>query len=194
MNYELDYEKEAFILAWSASIWKRIWRCIFLYCDHQNVPISSNIMLKCLKYNLLCPTGIVSQLLPYLEKAFRQGFLMPKEYEGNEYVKRAIRLFGEAYKIVQTQEVNLKEKQNFIKDYCSTLCIDKEEDRKKEEADIISFPNYKCNNDDNKNNKNNKHECSFCELVDAWDIDLSLYVPSSDLHALIFKSLFNTLI
>ena len=187
-NIDLNFERRAFVLAWSASIWKRIWRCAFLYCEHQNIAVTSTIILKCLKYNLLCPTGIVAQLLPYLEKAFLQGFLMPREYEKNEYVKRAIRLFGEAYRIVKnTNEVENKEKEGdkitFMRDYSSTVCTDKEKYRKEEETDILAFPGFILN----KNS--NKHYCSFCELVDAWDIDLTLYTPQSPTHAILLQTL-----
>lgn len=196
-NIDLNCEKEAFVLAWSASIWKRIWRCILLYCNHQNISVTSTIMMKCLKYNLLCPTGIVFQMLPYLEKAFLQGFLMPREYEKNEYVRRAIRLFGEAYRIVKLSNDNIEvdniqknegEKILFMRDYSSTISTDKEQYRKEEEEDILAFPGFTSTN--SKNNTNNtKHQCSFCELVDAWDIDLTLYTTQSSIHTILLQTL-----
>jgi hypothetical protein len=183
-NFELNCEKNAFVLAWSASIWKRIWRCVFLYCDHKNIPITSSIVIKCLKYNVLCPTGIVAQILPFLEKALVQGFLMPKEYEKNEYVKRAIRLFGEAYRIVKDSNSENNEKKAFIREFSSTICTDKEQYRREEEKDIISIPGFI-----SKNINSTKHYCTFCDLVDAWDIDLSLYTPQSYTYAILLQNL-----
>lgn len=183
------YEKLAFILAWSASIWKRIWRCAYVYCEHQNKEVTSDIILKCLKYNLLCPTGIVSQMVPSLETALSKGFLMPKEYENNEYVKRAVRLFGDAYKIakIEGEEEQKKEIINFISSFAATISQDKEESKKKEIGDILS-----------KVDKKGifygaGHKCNFCDLVEAWDINLSLYIPPTQLHALLLCSLLKIL-
>jgi hypothetical protein len=189
-NFESNNEKEAFLLAWTASIWKRIWRCMYLYCNHKNIPVSTAILLKCLKYNLLCPTGIVSQLIPQLEKAFKQGFLMPKEYENNEYVKRAIRLFGEAYRIANITDLEKREKEesDFIHNFSSTICTDKEEYIKKEEVEIISFPHFEISPN------TQTHSCSFCELVDAWDIEITLYTPPTPLHASLFQTIFHAFI
>ena len=146
-------EKYAFILAWTAVIWKRIWRCAYLYSEHQNIPLNTDVILKCLKYNLLSPTGIVKEILPSLEKALTQGFLMPNEYEKNKYVKNAVKLFGESYKISKNQ----KGEKEFIKNYSSK--IDEKEDK-----DILNV----------KTDKKDSH-CEFCHLISVWDIELGLY-------------------
>jgi len=148
----MQQEKYAFILAWTAVIWKRIWRCSILYSEYQNIPINTDIILKCLKYNLLSPTGIVEEILPSLEKALTQGFLMPKEYEKNKYVKNSIKLFGEAYRIARHE----KGEKEFIKKYASEFTED-------DDKDIIS-QKLDC-----------KDKKEFCQLVDSWNIELGLY-------------------
>ena len=179
-----DFEKQAFILAFSASIWKRIWRCMYVYCDHQKIDINTSILLKCFKYNLLCPTGIVNKLLPYLEKAIKNGFLMPKEYENNEYVKRAIRLFAEAYKISKNDEK--KKEKDFILNYASSIYTDNEKYKREEISDILNFPEFTEKN-------TNKHTCSLCELIEAWDISLALCTPRTELEALMQYNLLKVL-
>ena len=148
-----EEEKYAFILAWTAVVWKRIWRCAYLYSEHQNIPVNTDVVLKSLKYNLLSPTGIVEEILPSLKKALTQGFLMPKEYEHNKYVKKAVKLFGETYRISK----NRTGEKEFINNYVSTF-------DEKEDDDILNI--YA--------DKKDSH-CSFCHLVDSWNIELGLY-------------------
>jgi len=167
MERTLEKEKYAFILAWTASIWKRILRCAYLYSEHQNIPINNDIILKSLKYNLLSSTGIVKELLPSLKKALIQGFLMPKEYEDNKYVKRAVKMFGEAYKISMSETGELE----FIKKHASVF--DKDEDK-----DILNV----------KTEAEESH-CSFCKLMDVWNIDLGIYEFKDNFQIIILYSL-----
>ena len=152
-------EQYAFISAWSASIWKRIWRCAIIYSKHQNIPITHDVVLKCFKYNILSPTGIVQEMLPSLKQALKQGFLMPKEYGINKYVKRAVALFGEAY----SEKLNIKE-------YAHKM----DETNKEEYKDILGV---RCD-------KKDEH-CCFCQLIKVWDIDLNLFEFEDNYHALL---------
>lgn len=171
MKTNLYNEKYAFILAWTAVIWKRILRCAYLYSEHQNIPINNDVILKCLKYNLLSPTGIVQEIMPSLEKALTQGFLMPKEYEKNKYVKSAIKLFGDTYKISKDQ----KGEKEFIKNYSSQVS-------EKDDSDIL---NVKAENKDS--------HCSFCYFIDVWDIQLGLYEFPNSYYVILLYTLLKIL-
>lgn len=184
----LNKEKYAFILAFTASIWKRIWHTMILYCEHQCCTISTVSLLKSLKYNLLSPTGIVSELEPFLEKALTDGFLMPKYYKSNSYVERAIRLYGDTYKISSIEDsIKRKEEEiKFIKDYVSSVFTEDETKKDKERDDIIkNFENFKM--------ENGKHVCEFCDLIDIWDIDVSLLQIKYPIHNIIATSLIKCL-
>jgi hypothetical protein len=135
MEPKLDEEKHSFILAWSAVIWEKIWSCAYTYSEYRNVSINNNVLLKCLKYNLLSPTGILKDMLPSLKLALTQGFLMPKEYENNKYVKKAVSLFGEAYRISKDPNRKVKEKE-FIQNLSSKLETEKNQ---KELCDLIDI-------------------------------------------------------
>ena len=165
-----EQERYAFILSWTAVIWRRIWRCSNIYSEYFNIPINTDIILKCLKYNLLSPTGIVEEILPSLEKALTQGFLMPKEYEQNKYVKNAIKLFGEAYRIARYE----KGEKEFIKNYTSEFNDDTDENK-----DI-----FREKIQDRK---------EFCELVDSWNIELGLYEFKDNIRPILLYSLLKTL-
>lgn len=162
----MQQEKYAFILSWTAVIWRRIWRCSIIYSEYFNIPINTDIILKCLKYNLLSPTGIVEEILPSLEKALTQGFLMPKEYEKNNYVKNAIKLFGEAYRISRLE----KGEKEFIKNYASEFV-----DENENENELI------------------KDKKEFCQLVDSWNIELGLYEFTDNLRPILLYSLLKIL-
>jgi len=142
-----EEEKRAFILAWKIVIWKKIWFCMQLYCDHNHIPISTNSY----------------QMLPLLKRALNQGYLMPNEYKDNEHVKNAISLFGKTYKLSKSGDSEHKLMSEYIKkDY---------EKYKK----IYTKPH-----EDN---------CNFCKLIEAWDIEIGLYIPQDEYHSLLIKSI-----
>jgi len=174
---EIDQEKYSFILAWSASIWKRILNCVDIYSKHQNLDINADIVMKCLKYNILSPTGIAEEMLPSLKLALTQGFLLPKEYEKNKYVKRAVSLFGEAYNIskIPDKYIRKKKEKEFIKQHSCDI-------DKNEEKDILKI----------KSDKKDAH-CSFCQLVKVWDIELGLYTFKNPYHSLLIYTLLSIL-
>ena len=162
-------EKNAFILAWKVVIWKKIWSCMQLYCDHNNIPISSNSFLKSLKYNLLSPEGIANEMLPLLKKALTQGFLIPKEYENNDHVKKAISLFGKTYKICNSDDKNLEYElisKYIMEDYDKYTEI------------------YDKKHDDN---------CFFCKTIESWDIEIGLYIPNDNYHSMLIYSIISPL-
>lgn len=178
-------EKYAFVLAFAATCWKRIWVSAILYCKHQKIPLSTSVILKCLKYNLLCLNGIFYEIEPYLKKALIQGFLMPKEYEKKPYVKRAVQLFGETYKISKLKDQSEKKKAElkFINNYAFDITLDKNKDNEMKDI-ITNIPNYKENAD--------KH-CSFCELIELWDIEIGIYEFKNIYQELIIYSLLQIL-
>ena len=181
----MQEEQTAFVLAWSATILKRILTCTYLYCEHQKIDIDSTVFLKCLKYNLFAPTGIVAELVPYLQKAFKQGFLMPKEYNDNECVKKAIRLFGEAYRLttVKDKESQKREATLFLEKVLESFSS--EVKNKKEIAAILNLPNFW--------SKDNTHSCLYCQLVDNWNLDFSLFTSDSKYHAILLYTLISLL-
>ncbi len=174
----------AFLISWSAIVLKRIVRCSYLYCEHQKIDLDAKVLLKSLKYNLFAPTGIVFQLIPYLEKALKNGFLMPKEYSDNDAVKKAVRLFGDAYRISQISDIEnqKKEANTFLIKVLETF---KESDNEKENKEILSIPNFK--------RSENPHSCTLCELIDAWDIDVSLCNFHTHAHSLLLYTLLQIL-
>jgi hypothetical protein len=178
-------ENAAFCLAWTGIILKRILTCTYLYCDHQKIDIDSTIFLKCLKYNLFAPTGIVAELVPYLQKAFTQGFLMPKEYNDNECVKKAIRLFGEAYRLtsIKDRETQKKEANLFLEKILESFSS--EVKNKKEISLILNLPGFV--------SKENPHICTYCELIDSWNIDFSLFSSDTKYHAILLYTLISLL-
>ena len=156
-------EKYAFTLAFIAIFWKRILSTTILFCKHQNINFKSSEILKCLKYNLLSPTGFFYEVEPYLKKAFKNGFLMHGEFKDNIYIKEAIQLFGETYKIskIEGEEERKKYEMKFI--YNFGYDAFNEDEKNNEYKDIIkNIPNFK-ENIENIENIENKH-CTFCEL------------------------------
>lgn len=181
----MDIERKTFILCFTTIIWKRIFACLILYCKEKNKQDTSEDLMKCLKYNLLAPSGIYNKLKPYIIKCLTQGFLMPKEYQGNPYVKEAIFLFRDAYNICKLASLTdesaddkryiSKKEKDFIIDYCCKV-FHKNKYGIQEEQDIIS---------------DIKVPYSFTDLVDVWDIEMSL-VKSEDSYFDIFRySLFS---
>ena len=161
----MDLEKNSFLLCFTAIIWKRIFSCLITYCEHKSIPLNSNDILKCLKYNLLAPSGMVEKLKPYIIKSLVNNFLMPKDYENNDYVKNAIKLFSQAYRISKLN--NNKKEIDFIHLYASKAFIENAENEQ-EIKDLIN---------DTIIDKN--MESNFVELIDLWDIELGL-VDSDD--------------
>lgn len=178
-------ESVAFCLSWSATILKRILTCTYLYCEHQKIDIDGTSFLKCLKYNLFAPTGIVTELVPYLQKAFQQGFLMPKEYNDNECVKKAIRLFGEAYRLttIKDQESQKKEASLFLEKVLQSFSADVK--NKKEIAAILNLPGFY--------SREYPHSCLYCQLVDNWNLDFSLFGTGTKYHAILLYTLLSLL-
>ena len=162
----MDLEKNSFLLCFTAIIWKRIFSCLVVYCEHKSIALNSNDILKCLKYNLLAPTGLVERLKPYIIKALINNFLMPKDYEDNVYVKNAIKLFSQAYRISELH--NKKKEIEFIHSYASKAFLESAENEQ-EIKDLIT---------DVVNDKNTDFD-KIVNLIDLWDVELGL-VNSDD--------------
>lgn len=159
---EISIEKQAFVLSFLAIIWRRVLITVYIYCQHNSVPISSNVVLKCLKYNILSPTGIGNTLKPYLSKALDVGFLMPEDYRGNVYAERAVKLFNETYTILKRND---RSEMNFVHDYAASAFEKTNQFWKEETEDTIIPP---------ENTNENDHSCKLCSLIDSWDVNLGL--------------------
>lgn len=162
-NTQISQEQHAFILCFLAIIWRRVLITVYLYCNHNGVTMSSNVVLKCLKYNVLAPTGIGNDLRPYLTRALDVGFLMPEEYKNNIYAERAVKLFGDAYKIINN---NKGEEMNFIHEYAASSFEKTSKMFRKELIDT--------NLSDSEIEEEPKHSCKLCNYIDLWDINLGL--------------------
>jgi hypothetical protein len=197
-NYHNSHNTNALILCFSAIIWKRIFSCLFVYAKYKNIPLSTTDLLKCLKYNLLAPTGLVQKLRPYLLKALTDGFLMPQDSEKDPYVKKAISLFGEAYKVALKEDK--KQETHFIHKYASNIFSDEDYSIAQNEVEAVdlikdiysnipkdiysnipkdiysNIPKDIYSNipKDIYSNIDEDVYIKYCELIDAWDVDLSL--------------------
>ena len=140
-----------FILCFLTVIWKRIYVCSIFYSENKKIPLTGNIIMKSLKYNLFSPIGILEKIKPYLERALTIGFLMPNEFKHDPNVSEAIYLFGKAYSIYEKEQDWMQEK-NFIIENIADF--DYEGEKKQLSEDII-------------------------ELMDSWDIDIRL-IPNKD--------------
>jgi hypothetical protein len=173
-NSHNSHNTNALILCFSAIIWKRIFSCLFVYAKYKKIALSTADLLKCLKYNLLAPTGLVQKLRPYLLKALADGFLMPQDSEKDHYVKKAIFLFGEAYKVAL--EENKKQETHFIHKYASNIFSDEEYNIAQNEIEAVDLIKDIYSNipKDIYLNPSEDVYVKYCELIDAWDVDLSL--------------------
>ncbi len=106
---------KTFILAFMAIIWRRVWITTAIYCEHNKINISKEVVLKALKYNIFSRAGIGNTLKPYIAKALSDGFLMPKFYEKSIYATRAVKLYKPAHAIVKLR--NRKDELDFLKTY-----------------------------------------------------------------------------
>ena len=154
-----EKEKKAFLLCFTAVIWRRIFCTMILYNNLRKLPSDSENLLKCLKYNLLAPTGFVNEIKPYILKTLKNGFLMPGDYKDNMYVKRAIKLFGDAYQIYK-KGGNNKEEKKFVSSYISDVFFNSFNEKNQEIIDCI-----------------NTGTENICDLIDSWDIELGLVPP-----------------
>jgi len=201
---EVTKEQNAFILSFLAIIFRRVWITAKIYSLHQNHPIDANMFLKCLKYNVLAETGIGNLLKPFLVKALTEGFLMPNDYKGNVYAERAVKLFGEAYKICTKHNHSKDEELNFIHGYASSALIDMQNallDNRKEAldlmADVTTVPNPSYDNlsDDleNLSLSEKKHHCELCHLIDLWDLKMELIYSEDPYNNVIITGLLRAL-
>lgn len=170
----MDIERKTFLLCFTTIIWRRIFCTMLVYNDEKKS--YENNLLKCLKYNLLAPNGIVNILKPYIIKCLKNKFLMPNEYRCNETVKNAINLFGSIYKILK-RDINVeREITKYIINYASRI----EENKGAEMIDCI------------RDIHDNESLNNISEIIDVWDIDLTL-VPTDPYIDLISYFLFNYL-
>ena len=139
VNERVDKELEIFLLIFCAIIWERSIKCTNLYCKIKSERTRIDVLFKCLKYNMMAPTGLLSTMRPFLAKIYKNGFLLPSEYKHNKYVEKSIKLYREGYEHLKywpEYEVNYnKFIYNYINKEIQEVKI-QEEVRIKEEKEI----------------------------------------------------------
>ena len=106
---------KTFVVVFMAIIWRRVWITTAIYCEHNKINISKEVVLKALKYNIFSRAGIGNTLKLYIAKALGDGFLLPKFYEKSIYATRAVKLYKPAYAIVKLN--SRKAELEFLKTY-----------------------------------------------------------------------------
>jgi len=213
---------QTFILAFMAIIWRRVWITTSIYCDHNKLKISSDVILKCLKYNIFSKAGIGNNIKPYVIKALNDGFLMPQFYKQNLYATRAVKLFKTAYEIVKSDDRD--KDMEFIRKYALSVfgtSDDKVNEVMNETADVmkdISHPDDDISDNtsdsygtdtsdsniaDNPNDEvtgfskfmdtGERCTCKMCELVDSWDVNVDLIYSTDPFENVVMKGLMSTL-
>lgn len=207
---------KTFLLAFMAIIWRRVWITTAIYCEHNKLKLSSDVVLKCLKFNIFSDAGIGNTIKPYVAKAFTDGFMMPQFYEKNIYATRVVKLYKPAYEIAKLRD---REKDiEFIKKYA--LSIFDTDDKKVSEVaaetdDVIrNIETPSQDGEKNSNNSNNNSDeyeyssdsnevdsfkgildtsercpCKMCELVDSWDVNMGLIYSDDPFQNAVMKGL-----
>ncbi len=196
-----------FALVFMAVIWRRVWITTTIYCEHNNKDLSKEILLKCLKYNILSDSGIGNTLKPYIKIAFTDGFIMPQVYKKNLYATRAIMMYKEALGIVKQHDPDLQRK--FVKDYALSifhLDVTKVTESAAEIRDTIdnTFDSSDTNSSDDdlsvpttlsfglgsdRVNNSDMCKCKLCTLVNAWDINIALVYSEDPFQNIIMNGL-----
>lgn len=208
---------KTFLLAFMAIVWRRVWITTVIYCEHNRLKLSSDVVLKCLKFNIFSEAGIGNTIKPYIIKAFKDGFLMPQFYEKNIYASRAVKLYKKAFEIVKLK--NEKLETEFIKEYALSI-FDTDE---KNVTEVAEETNDAVNNINNPTNDNSdsidstdnssdneniyfrtneefrtfskimelpeKCKCKMCEIVDSWDVNIELIYSEDPFRKVIMKGL-----
>ena len=211
-----------FLLTFMAIIWRRVWITTSIFCEHNKIKISSDVVFKCLKFNIFSDAGIGKSIKPYVRKAINEGFLMPGFYKKNIYATRAVKLYKPAYEIAKLKNRNAEIE--FIKKYTLSVFdtgdknvnevveetkdvindIGKSDDNSKtydsyDSYDPDSFDtsdsdiNSGDNNDEFDPVNNQPCKCKMCELVDSWDVNISLIYSADPFQNVIMKGLTSTL-
>ena len=110
---------KTFIFVFMCIIWRRVWITTAIYCEHNNIDLTKDVVLKALKYNIFSNAGIGNTLRPYIVKALTDGFLMPQFYEKNIYATRAVKLYKPAYSIIKAN--NREDELKFLKEYALSI-------------------------------------------------------------------------
>lgn len=110
-----DLNLKSFTLIFSSILWRRILITGIIYCKHNNELLNKNVLLKSLNYNIYSNTGLLNHLKPYIKKILTDGFLFPKLYKKCIYLSKGIKMYSEAYRIIN--ENDPFKKLNFIIDF-----------------------------------------------------------------------------
>lgn len=186
-NCENNDNIKTFILVFMAIIWRRVLITSLIYCEHNKVKICKDIILKALKFNIYSPVGITNIIKPYINKALKDGFLMPRDYRKNIYVTRAIKLYKDGYDVIKSN-VRLGEI-DFLSNYALTIFSTDEADIKlvdEEKKDILEYVG-----DDHLNDIIDERicTCKLCDLVNSWDINEELVLTDDPFQHTVMKGL-----
>ena len=177
---EKDDNIKTFILVFMAIIWRRVWLTAAIYCEHNKLKLSNDIVVVSLKYNIYSNAGIGNVLKPYINKALVDGFLMPKIFKKNIYATRAVKLYKTAYNIIMSK--NNKVELLFLKEYAlSIFKMDRKsvKDVVEETRDTVNIVD---NKDKNKRYKNfisdytseyTEHTTEYTSDVDEYSTEYS---------------------
>ena len=182
----------SFVNAFIAVIWRRNWITIIMYSKHNDCNISSDLIRKCLQYNVFDETGIGNLLKPYFKYSAFSGLLdLDSLNIDNDILKdeleRILQIFPESYRI----EINdSDESLNFIMDYGRSVFSDieslvleikrleklYENNDNTNDENKDNDENENNDKDENKDNTNTKDEshCKMCNLIDQYENDLDV--------------------
>jgi len=194
---------KTFMLCFTAIIWRRVWITTAIYCEHNKINLSNSVVLKALKYNVLSDVGIGNTLRPYIAIALKDGFIMPQCYKKNLYATRAVLMFKDAYEVIkkkdreeeikyisryamsvfQSDKESVKDVANETKDTKNIKAgnsdITNPSTTNFGDSNFSSDSTFSSDSGDSEDNNESPEidspcDCKMCQLVNSWDIDLSL--------------------
>ena len=197
-SLEPSVNLKTFMLCFMAIIWRRVWITTFIYCNHNKINLTKDVVLKCLKYNIYSEAGIGNTLKPIIKIVIRDGFIMPQQHRDNLYATRAIFLYKKAYSVIKSN--NRQKEIDFIQDYSMSLYSNQDKDIEEatyETSDSLSLVNNK--NEDESGSSDSSEvsdninmnwcDCKLCQLVNAWDINDDLIYSEDPFQNIILKGL-----
>lgn len=156
-----------FVLIFTSIIWRRIWVSTYVYSKHNKIKISTNVLLKSLKFNIFSDAGIVHQLKYYIDIALKDGFILPNISRNNKYATIAVNIFKKAYKSIKKGKED-----SFIQKYGLSILgtnkkeNDKEDNNNTNEKELLEEINLSLFDETCMNGT-----CRMCQLINSWDIN-----------------------
>lgn len=153
-----------FVNAFLAVLWRENWITVILYSQHSSLPLDSDVIRKCLQYNVFDPTGFGNIIKPYFKQAALTGKLYPEECIGKPYLERVLDIFQKSYMV---EIDNPDNSINFIMEYGKTVFTDDQTLLVKEVLTLEKkFNNREERKQIRKLEKGEKCTCNICSLID----------------------------